>query len=112
MGYVGGGLGPRLARRFGRDLVAVESGRACIVLLLYGHVRLVARLRLEEQLGRLVAAHFHLLELDVFPLVERDRTHEAQVHAQTAVFARTLEADEYAIGHAHPLRIMGSAFET
>lgn len=55
--------------------------------------------------------YLHFLELAVLPLVHRDGSHEAEVHAEAAVFSRALEADPDAVRHRHPLRRVRVALE-
>lgn len=103
---------PRLAPRFGSDLIAVES-RCTSIILVHHRQRIVPVVLGVEKAARLaIAAHLHLLQLRVLPLVHGDRPHEAQMHAEAPMLARALQAYPNAIGHRGPLRVEGVALET
>ena len=55
--------------------------------------------------------HLHLVELRVLPLVHGDGAHEGEVDAEAAVLPAALQADPDAVGHGHPLRVVGAALE-
>ena len=55
--------------------------------------------------------HLHLVELRVLPLVHGDGAHEGEVDAEAAVLPAALQADPDAVGHRHPLRVVGAALE-
>lgn len=104
-------LAPRLSLGQCLDLVPVQGGRLRIVSLLDRLVLLPVRLVVKELLGPLIAAHLHLGQFNVLPLVHCHGTNERQMHAETTVLATALEADPDTICHGHPLRVMRPTFE-
>ena len=102
---------PRLSLGQRTNPIAVQGSRSRTVLPLDRH-RLVPVVLRVQKLSRLpIAAHLHLLQLDVLPLVHRHGPHEGQMHTETAVLARALETDPDAVRHRDPLGVVGATFE-
>lgn len=84
--------------------------RPGIVLLL--SIRRVA-VMLSEELRRVrIAAQLHVPQLGPGPIrVQISRSDEGDVDTQVPVNGRAVYADEYAIGHAGPCRVLCSTVE-
>lgn len=119
MGYRGAGIvlgrrtlfAPGLALSQSRYFVAVQGSCLGIVSLLDRLVLLPVRLVFEELTGPLITTSLHLFQLQILPLVHGDTADEGQVHSQATVLAAALQTDPDAIGHRHPLGVVGTTLE-
>ena len=75
------------------------------------HPPIISILTFEESLSLVVAADFHLFDLDVLPFVHGDGPHETQVDTEPSVLPGAFQADPHSVRYADPLRVQSSALE-